>query len=270
VLDVAHAANASTEPLAWYAARRLNDAFRRTATWWLLEDDTGPVSSLLAYPLSLRFGGDPLRGYGLGSVATRPSAQRRGYAAALCAQAGEASAAPVGVLFSAIPPRLYTSLGFRVMPAFQFACSDVAALAASGPHAPLRPIDPLAELPLLRATFDATQDGLRIARDAAAWLASLNNNPEDRFFAVAGGTLRLVDAADGVEVVELFSDAPAAALRSVAALVQQRGGSSLSGWFAPPGEVVEHFEAQSRERTLPMVRGPAEIITAWLSVADYF
>lgn len=273
VAAVARAANRVQDPLPWYAAARLAAPLRRRATWWLAEDAGEPVSALLCYPLSLRHEGVPVAGYGIGSVATLPEHRGQGHASHLLHEAidhAEEGGAKVGVLFSAIPPGLYERLGFRVVPASGARCQDAAQLATSGDRAELVPLDPFVERARLRAAHDALTDGLRTARDAAAWDESLLCNPGDRFFAAAEGYVRLIEDDGAIEVVELCVRRPAAVLRAVAALAVALGRGRVEGWFEPPAELASRFSPMDRSRTLPMVRGPKTIRTAWLSSADYF
>jgi GNAT superfamily N-acetyltransferase len=274
VLAVAHAANRVTEPLPWYQAHRLCAPARARATWWLLEDDGEPVSSLVCYPLSLRHGGlgmrgIPVGGYGLGAVATRPERQQRGHAARLCAAVMEANTG-IGLLFSAIPPAYYAKLGFRVLPVSEHACMDLGALIASAPRADLRPMDPRMELRALMDAYDRDQSGLHMLRDERGWRSSLEKNPEDRFFEVDGGYLRVVVDDEGLDLVELVSTAPAEAWRAAASLAQLLGYDALTTWLTPPPELAELLQPRSRHRTQLMVAGPSEITSATLSSADYF
>lgn len=274
-LAVAHDANASKVPLEAYFAARLMHPPRRRATWWLLTDDGAPAASLVSYPLALRNDGVPILGYGLGAVATATAFRRRGHASRLCTRAGDHAAehgAEVGVLFSAIPPALYERLGFRVVPAHGAVCSDVAGLAGSGPRATLHPFDPLTRIDALVAAFRAVDDGLRASRDADAWRCSIAEGPRHLYFAVDGdgGYARIDREPDAIEVVELVAGDPAPVWRAVAALAARWGIGSVLGWHAPPAELAAWFAPTDRAHTLPMVRGPAEVTTAWLSSADYF
>jgi GNAT superfamily N-acetyltransferase len=268
VMAVAHAANHVAEPLRWYQARRLSAPARTHATWWLLEEDGEPVSSLLCYPLPLRHEGNPVMGYGLGAVATHPAHQRRGHAARLCREVMEASTGP-GLLFSAIPPAYYAKLGFRMVPVSEHACLELQALSA-GPCATLRPMNPRLEMPTLLRAYDTQQSGLRLHRDEQGWLRTLLNNPDDRFFEVDGGYLRVVADDEGLELVELVSTEPASVWRAAALLAQQIGCGALTTWLPPPEELLAHLEVRSRHKTQLMVAGPPEITSVTLSGADYF
>jgi predicted acetyltransferase len=270
-LAVAHAANRSTEPLRWYQARRLGAPARARATWWLLEEDGEPASSLVCYPLSLRHEGIPVGGFGLGAVATRPDRQQRGHAAHLCRAVMEANTG-IGLLFSAIPPAWYEKLGFRVLPVSEHAAVDLGALVASGPSAELRPMAPRLELPALMEAYDQQQSGLHMLRDEQGWLRSLAHHPEDRFFAVDGGYARLVLDDEGLELVELVCAhaSEAAAWRGAAGLARELGVSALTTWLAPPAELLPLLQARSRHQTRLMVCGPSEITSATMSSADYF
>lgn len=107
VLAVAHAANASSEPLPIYQARRLHHHRRSRATWWLLEEAGEPASAMVCHPLRLSVDGEVVPGFGVGAVVTRPDRRNQGHASALCEHVAQVCARegrPVGLLFSAIPP----------------------------------------------------------------------------------------------------------------------------------------------------------------------
>ncbi len=263
-LAVGHAANASTQPFPAYAAVRFNRALRRVGWWWLGEVDGEAVSSLLCYPLTLRDAtGARVPAYGLGAVATRPDARRKGYARRLCEAAiaaAEAEGRRVGLLYSAIPPAYYERLGFAVCPAAGFLSEDPAEVAASGEQARLLPCDPLVEPAPYLAAYHAHLRGLRPERDLASWTAAWTAWPEDWCFAIDGGPgyVRVNDDGDEVAILELCpapGTSPQPAVRAVAALTVQLGRARLCGWLLPDELAGTSFRDVGRARTLPMLRG---------------
>ena len=279
VMEVWHAATASDQPLAWHQALRLRLLRRHEGTWWMLEEEGHVASSLVSYPLRFARDGTVVEGYGLGAVATRPEARRRGRAAALCARAIEAAEAQgrsVGLLFSALPPAYYERLGFRASPAWHHVCARAAELAASGPRAELVPLDPRADVEALLARYRGGHEGLHVHRDAGEWRASLTRGALDVFFSLGTplrGYVRLnPEDADGLEVVELMVPHAerAQALRAVAALAADLGRNVVEGWFDPVAEVAALFEDRGRATTLPMLRGVREVVDARIWGSDYF
>lgn len=86
-------------------------------TWYVLEDSTGLVSSLIVY----RAGFDlPAECWGVGSVATPPAMRGKGYAGQLLQHvidlAAEESVRGI-YLFSGIDPSYYARFGFVPVPA---------------------------------------------------------------------------------------------------------------------------------------------------------
>lgn len=279
VMEIWHAATKASEPLAYHQALRLPLLRRHQGTWWLGEEDGRVVSSLLCYPLRFDTDDEILEGYGLGAVATRPEARRRGHAAALCRAAierAESEGRSIGLLFSAIPPAYYERLGFRVAPAWRHVCRTAAELAASGSRARLVPLDPRRDVETLLGSYQQAHAGLHVFRDEAEWAAALTRNANDLFFGLGGaeaGYVRVnLEDGEGIEVVELMVPAAerASALRAVAALADAMGRQVVEGWFDPVPEVASFFPDEGRATTRPMVRGPASIESARFWGSDYF
>ena len=278
-MEVWHVATGCDQPLAYQQALRLRLPRRHEGTWWMLEQGGRVLSSLMCYPLRLARGREVLPAYGLGAVATRPEARRRGHAAALCRRAiavAEAEGRGVGLLFSALPPAYYGRLGFVAAPAWHHVCPDAAALAASGRRAALTPLDPRLDVPALLAHYRRPHAGLHVFRDEAEWLACLTRNAEDVFFgwgAPLQGYVR-VDAgsSEGLDVVELMvaPEDRAPVLRSVAGLATGMGRRIVEGWFDPVPELASFFEDCGRARTRPMLRGVEDVRDARIWGSDYF
>lgn len=271
VMDIAYAAFESQDDPLVYAARRMASPLRRRATWWLARVDGTPVASLLAHSLVLGHGDQRIPAYGLGSVAVHPGHQRTGLGSRLCA-AVDAHLQRPGLLFSAVPPRVYQGLGFQSAPAFAYRCDDLPAFVASGPAVPLTPIDPVRHRDTLAAIWDTSTDGWTLARDPARWAHTLHDNPDHLWFWVEGGYVRLVsydDAPDELEVVELFAADPPAALRACAALAVAWGRQALTTWLDLP-DPAHPFVDVGRAKTLPMLKGVGPQPAAWFSSADYF
>jgi predicted N-acetyltransferase YhbS len=279
VMEVWHAATGSDQPLAWHQALRLRLLRRHEGTWWMLEEEGHVASSLVCYPLRFARDGIVVEGYGLGAVATRPEARRRGRAAALCARAIEAAelkGRTIGLLFSALPPAYYERLGFQASPAWHPVCSRAADLAASGPRAELVPLDPRGDVEALLACYRGGHDGLHVHRDVQEWSAGLTRGALDLFFGLGGplrGYVRLnPEEAEGLEVVELMVPRAerAEVLRAVAGLAADLGRDVVEGWFDPVAEVAPFFEDRGRATTLPMFRGVREVADVRIWGSDYF
>lgn len=277
VLEIAHAANGVSAPLAFYQARRLASPLRRRAVWWLLFDGGEAVSTLLCYDLHFARGDERVAGFGFGSVATRPEARRHGHASSLCravAEEARGRGRPLGLLFSAIPPALYARLGFAPLASHDWCCDDPAALAASGPLASLWPLDPVAALDMLVRRYDGARSGWRLHRDAATWRRSLQENAQDVFFELGPGEgyVRVVDGDGELEVVELVAepDRAAEALRALGALAVGLGRTRVRGWLWPEQVPASHFVDWGRSWTLPMMSGVGPDETAWFVSSDYF
>jgi GNAT superfamily N-acetyltransferase len=255
-------------PLWLHEAKRLASLARSRAAWWVAVEDGKVVGATLSYPLRLTDpSGGVHAGYGIGALVTRASHRRRGIAGALLAATAEG--AGIGLLYSGIPPATYERHGFRVVPAFDHLCADPAALAASGRRASLRPIDPRVEHRRLGAAWDQGHPGLRLHRDAAAWSASLAENPTDFFFAAEDGYVRLRQGERELEVVELLGASPAPVLRALGSFAVDLQ-VPLRGWFDPVPEVASHFTDRGRARTLPMVHRWSHPETARFWSSDYF
>lgn len=269
VMRVAYAAFGASQAFGIYAAIRLFSPLRRRATWWLARENGVAVASLLAHPLAFARGSERQRAFGLGSVAVLPSHQRRGLASRLCGEVAGHEGAP-GLLFSAVPTRVYEQMGYRPLPAYDHRCRDLGALIASGPAAELRPIDPVREQATLARAWAEGQAGWRLARGAEGWRNSFIINAEDLWFACDGGYVRLVADTDTLEVVELFATDRAAVLRACGELAHAWGKPHLDGWFEPGPFVAEHFIDRGRATTRPMAMGLPDAESAWFSSADYF
>ncbi|MBX2803971.1 MAG: GNAT family N-acetyltransferase [Myxococcales bacterium] len=270
VLRIAHAANQSRAPFEAYAARRLAVAFRGRADWWVGFDGDVAVASLLCHRFVLARGAARRKAFGLGSVAVHPDHQRRGHANALCDWVVQRESPAVGLLFSAVPPKVYEGCGFRVLPAWSHRSRDLQGLADSGTAATLTPIDPRTEIGRLAQAWSQDRGHFTWARTLDDWHRSLLDNPEDLWFATGDGTLRLAQEGDELEVVELTVEDRAAALRAVALLAIGLGKDHVTGWFPPDAFVSRWFEDTGRATTLPMAaRLPADE-PIWLSSADYF
>lgn len=265
VLRVSRAAFDVRTAFEPYAARRLASTLRQRATWWLLEADGAAVASLLCYPLQFAWpDGEERGGYGLGSVGTLPEHQGRGYATELCAAVHEREAArgcDAALLFSAIGTRVYGRMGFTETPAHQRRCSDPAALAASGPHADLRAVEPRRHIEELLLLYRAAHRGPYLQRDVVRWLALLEECPDDSILgwgAPLRGYIRICAEGGELELVELIAPRPSDAVsvvRAVAAWAEDLSCTSVCGWLTPDEAPEPWFVEEGRERTLPMVRG---------------
>lgn len=270
-LDVARvgfAAFGSDLPLVLYTARALQSPLRQRATWWLTRSDGAPVASLLCYDLELARGERRVAAFGLGSVAVRPDLQRQGLATALCTHVAEVLERP-GVLFSAVPPRVYEGMGYRALTAHEHVATDLDGVVASGPQAVLEPMDPRVHLDRLAEVWAARQPGWRLARSREYWLF-LCDYPGTLWFLVPGGYLCLYREDDALEVAEVFAADRPAVLRACAALARELGKPKLQGWFESSDFVRDWFEDEGRAKTRPMVRGLPEPHDAWFSSLDYF
>jgi predicted N-acetyltransferase YhbS len=279
VLEVAHAATRPEAPFEHFAALRLSHPRRALASWWLLEEDGRAASSLVRYPLRFSDGGGEREGYGHGAVATRPHARRRGLARTLCERAiedAEAEGRRVGLLFSAIPPAYYERLAFRALPAWGHVAERPADLAASGPRAPLVPLDPRRSVERLAALYERHHAGsLHLRRDAAAFARTIEIEPRDLFFAAPDperGYVRAAPDRESLDVLELVlpDEDRAPALRALAHLAGALGLARLEGWFPPVPEVAAHFRDAGRATTLPMVRGAEDVAGARFWASDHF
>lgn len=275
---VSHAASAPTEPLDSYQAKRMRNPRRADATWWLLEDAGKAVASLVCYPLDFLVDGRVVAGHGLGAVATRPEARKRGFATALCRQAivsAEAEGRTVGLLYSAIPPAFYERLDYRVAPAWRPSCARLSELAASGPIASWTPIDPRREAASLAALYEHHHRGTHVYRDASRFLHNISLNVSDVYFGLGDpltGYVRLSIEDESVEIVEdVVPEADRAlAIRAVARLAVEVGAKVLEGWFDPCPEVATYFDDKGRATTLPMLRGITDVEAARFAGSDYF
>jgi len=278
-MGVWHAATQGAEPLGYHQALRLTLLRRHQGTWWMLEEGGRLVSSLMCYPLRFADGDGVVAGYGIGAVATRPEARRRGHAAALCRRAievAEGAGRSIGLLFSAISPAYYARLGFSVVPAWRHVCSSAAELAASGPQAELVPLDPRLDVETLTACYRAVHGGLHVHRDENEWREALVRNARDVFFGLGAplqGYVRLnTDDQEGIEVVELMvpPQEQESVLRAVAGLTAAMGRREVEGWFDPVPGLAAFFEDRGRASTLPMVRGTRDVAEARFWGSDYF
>jgi predicted N-acetyltransferase YhbS len=279
VTAVAHAATRPQEPLEHFQARRLAHPRRAGATWWLLEEDGRPASSLVCYPLTFSVGGRAVEGYGLGAVATHPTFRRRGLAHALCEaviRANEEQGRSVGLLFSAIRPAYYERLGFRAMPAWHWVYERLADLGSSGASAPLRPIDPRREAATLARLYERHHGStLHLRRDAETHLRTLDLAAGHFFYGVGDpirGYVRMAVEGQDMEIVELIlpEGDRAPALRTLARIAAALDHTTLEGWFPPVPEVAAFAADRGRATTLPMVRGVDATDGGPFWSSDYF
>ena len=279
VIAVSQAATRPAAPPEPYAALRLASARRALATWWLLEEDGRAVSSLVCHPLSLAGSGGVRPGYGLGAVATRPEAQRKGHAERLCRHViatSEAEGRSVGLLYSAIPPAYYERMGFRCVEAWHHVCARPYDLSTSGPQATLLPLDPRRESARLAQLYEQhAGSALHLQRDAAGFGRSVSLNPADLFFGVGEplrGYVRVCWEPGWLEVSELVvADADVApVLRALAHLAYRHSCARLEGWFPPVPPLASHFTDRGRASTLPMVRGADAAPRPPFWSSDYF
>ena len=204
------------------------------------------MASLVCYPLVFAVEGAIVPGHGLGAVATRPDARKRGFATELCRHAIAGAVADgrrIGLLYSAIPPAFYERLGYRVAPAWRPSCTTrLAELAASGPHVAWTPLDPRREAATLAALYERHHRGVHLHRDEAGYLRSIDLNVRDTFFGLGQpleGYVRLAIEDGWVELVEdvVPERDRAAALRTVARLAVDLASKGVEGWFDPCPEV---------------------------------
>lgn len=281
-LEVAQRAFAPEAEPSRFVAERLSHLRRHVATQWVLESEGRIVSSLLAHPLHLRLpDGRDVDGIGLGSVATDPDARGQGFAEALCraaVEAGERDGAPLALLFSAIGTRLYERLGFRTAAGWGHVSEDLEALAAEPSALEWSGLDPRAELDTIRARYDAAHAGtLHARRDETAWHHSLGLNANDWWLGTPdrSGLLRLEVQSEskGLYVSELLLADPsqaAPALVGLARVARRWGLSKIVSWLPPTPGLERHFEDRGRARTLPMLRGEAEVEALRIWPSDYF
>ncbi len=280
VTAVAHAAMRPEQPREHFQALRLAHPLRAWATWWLLEEDGTPASSLVCYPLDfVRADGRAAGGYGLGAVATHPELRRRGLARALCERViedAEASGRTLGLLFSAIAPAYYERLGFRALAAWQHVAAQPAELAASGPRAALRPLDARREAVTLAALYERHHAGtLHLARGAERLLRTLAWNPSNAFYGIGDpleGYVRVRCEEQELDVLELIvpPHQRAPVLRALAHVAASLSLGRLGGWFAPVPELGAHLRDEGRAKTLPMLRGEAALEGAHVWSSEYF
>ncbi len=279
VTAVAHAANHPEQPLEHFQALRLAHPRRASATWWLLEEDGEAVTSLVIHPLVLSAGGAVLPAYGIGAVATRPEARRRGHAERLCRHAidaAEAEGRGVGLLYSAVAPAYYERMGFQVLPAWQNACKQPAELAASGPQAALTPLDPRREAATLAQFYERHHGAApHIHRDEAGFARSIGLQQDDLYFGhgePCTGYARVSLYESTLEVTELCVPQAqrAPVLRALAQLAARLTRTRLVGWFTPCADLAPHFVDEGRATTLPMLRGLATDPRAHFWSSDYF
>lgn len=282
--DLVRAAFQVERPAIANQAMRLASALRATGDWWLLEAEGRPACTLVCYPLQLGTPeGDVVPGFGIGAVATRPDAQRRGHAAELCAhvaERAEAAGRPLGLLFSAIPPAYYERLGYRACPAWDHVCTRPAELAESGVATELLPFDPRAALPELQRVYAHAHAGrLHLHRDAAGWERSLAVSPADWWLGIGDpdgdlrGYARLDLEARSVDLLELVLTDPedeAPALRALARMAVELDRTELGCWLPPSPTVSAWFEDRGRAKTLPMVRGSDSTEGSQFWGSDYF
>jgi predicted acetyltransferase len=231
------------------------------------------------HPLVLSAGGAVLPAYGIGAVATRPEARRRGHADRLCRHAlaaAEAEGRGVGLLYSAIPPAYYERMGFAVAPAWEHTCGRPAELAASGPQAALTPLDPRREARVLAQLYEQHHGvAPHVHRDEAGFARSIALHQDDLYFGLGepcAGYARVSLYESTLEVTELCvpEEERAPVLRALAQLAARLNRTRLVGWFAPCAELTPHLVDEGRAKTLPMLRGlpPAPLTHFWSS--DYF
>ena len=248
-------------------ARRLKSTRRARATTWLLLEDGECASVLLANSLTLRRGDESRPAFGLGSVVTHPSFRGRGHASRLCSEIAVRHGG-VGLLYSAIDASFYERLGYAALPAWDFRCGEVAALAGSGTPAPLVPLDPRREVARLDSAWRAAHGGWYLERD---WATTLIDNPDDIWFAVGeSGYMRILIDEDGLDIGECCTDDHDGAIRAGAALALGVGAHQVTGWLDPTPFVTRHFVDAGRDSTRPMLLGLDAPETARLSSADYF
>jgi predicted N-acetyltransferase YhbS len=115
-----------------FVSTRLRSVRHNRAGWWVLTVAGDVVASLACYPLSFCVNGLIVRGIGIGSVHTRSSHRKNGYAASLCRHVAEVEAArgaEVALLFSDIAPAYYERLGYQTCPAWTHRSSAITELA---------------------------------------------------------------------------------------------------------------------------------------------
>ena len=260
-----------------YAAGRLATPVRSNAGWWLGEADGVSAASLICYGLQFGYRGALIEGYGLGGVATDPDQRRRGHATELCrrvAANAESDGRSIGALFSAIPPLLYERLGFQVAPGVGSRCTQLEALAESGSHSVLTPIEARRTLDRLQAWYDDFHaHGLHFHRDEPAWRRMLETSPSDLFFALGDrGYLRIHDDEGELDIVEIVVPEAdlAPVLRWAARLALDLGRARLVGWWTAPSELAGLIEDVGRAKTLPMIRGDVELTGFRVWGSEYF
>jgi len=266
------------ETVTAYLERCLASPRHNRAEWWVLRLDGEIAASLALHPLSFRYAGQSLSGFGIGSVHTVSEMRRQGHAMALCRAAMNAALARgdrFGLLFSDIAPDYYARLGFRICPHERFTCPDLTRLVDSGERCLLEPFEGRENIGFLIESHEGhhRDDVLALWRDRSDWRFLLDANADLRF-------LRLRDQ-DGTALgyawihqddsqlvpVELVLNQPdvaveARAYRALAEFALSRSISKISGWNPPPDSIFDYFSVTPRSKGIPMLWVDPDVLVA--------
>lgn len=257
-------------PIDEWVDRRLESPRHNRADWWVLTLDDGEVAaSLGTYDLDFRYRGDSIDGIGIGAVHTAPEHRNNGFATRLCERVHEEAdeaGNDIAFLYSDIDPDFYRDLDYEVTSDRRFDTTELRDLAEGGPRAGLHPIDPDDQLDELVVWYGEAHDDAALAldRDRDYWEHTVDERPDDRFFGVSApggreiGYVRVREDDDALRVLELVlpeADTGTAAdcYRALADLALARRWDRITQYFAPPAEVLSHFDDNRRDRAIRMV-----------------
>lgn len=286
-------------PLDEHVALRLKSPLHGRAQWFVGTIDGLVVTSLAAHPLEFQLRGEPLKGFGIGSVHTLAAYRRRGLAPQLLAwvedyrrQQGD----HLSLLYSDIDPNFYAKLGYWQAPAW---CgwrdlpqvpSDAEDSQSAAPVAgKLVPFDGRQEVDAMAAMYAACHGTrpLSIVRGPEYWAHLFERQPADEYLWLDGpagdrlGYVRLkrkgadLSIADYAFSADAFSDGavPAASDRSavdeshyellyrlLAEYGQQQGAARIGGWLPDLSVARRWFQLAPRSDEIPMFKSLAPTV----------
>ncbi len=270
-------------PCAQWVERRLDSPRHQRADWWVLTVDDEVASSLGCYELDFCHRDATVDGIGIGAVHTAPDERGKGYASRLCRRVHEQYAdegCRLALLFTDIDPDFYRELGYATSSDRRFDTTELRDIAESGPRAGLHPLDPVDQIDLLALWYDEAHEEVPLAldRDRAYWETTVEERPDDRFFAVSrpgdepSGYVRVRGGDDPLQVLELVvpdaeTRTEAACYRALADFALARQFDHLRQYFPPPSPLLSHFDDNRRDQAIPMVRpldDAVDLDEAWL------
>lgn len=255
---------------------RLNAPHHRRANWYVGTIQDEVAVSLGAYPMQFLLNGKTIPGFAIGSVYTKESHRKKGYAPALISFVEDFEQKQFGhlisSLYSDINPDYYANMGYQLCPSHESETELKPELVSSEkPELELVEFDKEQHKNEMKSIYDNyhSQKPLSIKRSDDYWEMILEKFPQDRYFFLKNsfqetmGYLRLQISEDSVRITDyaLSNREDSLYKKSCDSLIHQAiqwNCKSLTGWFPDFPPTSEILNLQDRSTEITMVKSLEE------------